>query len=891
MKKSIPYIYFVLCCLMTCITQQSFAYQPEYSTAGFFELPHTGRTVYSMNPAWRMYKGSLKGAEQPGFNDKEWNLVSLPDGIEYVPTEASGCVNYQGEVWYRKHFTPEASWKGKQLFLHFEAIMGKSKVWINGTLVNEHFGGFLPVIANITEYIKYGEDNVIAVWADNSNDPSYPPGKPQDQLDFTYCGGIYRDCWMIVHNNVFITDPNYENETAGGGLFVSFGQISEKSAEVRLDAHIRNLSDKSFSGKVAYQLFDKDNRLVCQADKSFSVSKGKARKTSLTLTVENPELWEPDSPYLYQLHVLIKDKSGQTVDGYRRRIGIRSIEFKGKDGFWLNGKPYPYPLIGANRHQDFAVIGNALSNSLHWRDAKKLRDAGLRVIRNAHYPQDPAFMDACDELGLFVIVNTPGWQFWNNEPVFAQRVYSDIRNMVRRDRNHPSVWMWEPILNETWYPEDFAKNVVDILHEEYPYPYCYAGCDVTAKGHEYFPIHFTHPLNGAGGAFNTATMDPKISYFTREWGDNVDDWNSHNSPSRVNRAWGEVPMLIQAQGYAKTDYKYTCYDALYRNTRQHMGGCLWHSFDHQRGYHPDPFYGGIMDAFRQPKLSYYMFCSQRPAEKNDKLIAENGPMVFIANAMTPFSPKDVTVYSNCDEVRLTYCKDGKQLVYKKEKTNEGMPSPVITFKDVWDVMYDKQLARARKHADSYLLAEGLVDGKVVATHKVMPARRPSQIKLWADNESMQTTADGSDLITVVAAITDDNGNIKRLNNCHIKFEIEGPGELVASEETFTNPRAVQWGTAPILVRAKAQEGSIKIKASVVPSGIHTPVSAELVIPTTKAAHPFIADKNELNLLLNGSGKRENQSSVNQADEEMRKQQQEQSRMKLKEVEQQQSDFE
>lgn len=891
MKKSIPYIYFVLCCLMTCITQQSFAYQPEYSTAGFFELPHTGRTVYSMNPAWRMYKGSLKGAEQPGFNDKEWNLVSLPDGIEYVPTEASGCVNYQGEVWYRKHFTPEVSWKGKQLFLHFEAIMGKSKVWINGTLVNEHFGGFLPVIANVTEYIKYGEDNVIAVWADNSNDPSYPPGKPQDQLDFTYFGGIYRDCWMIVHNNIFITDPNYENETAGGGLFVSFGQISEKSAEVRLDAHIRNLSDKSFSGTVAYQLFDKDNRLVCQADKSFSVSKGKARKTSLTLTVENPELWEPDSPYLYQLHVLIKDKSGQTVDGYRRRIGIRSIEFKGKDGFWLNGKPYPYPLIGANRHQDFAVIGNALSNSLHWRDAKKLRDAGLRVIRNAHYPQDPAFMDACDELGLFVIVNTPGWQFWNNEPVFAQRVYSDIRNMVRRDRNHPSVWMWEPILNETWYPEDFAKNVVDILHEEYPYPYCYAGCDVTAKGHEYFPIHFTHPLNGAGGAFNTATMDPKISYFTREWGDNVDDWNSHNSPSRVNRAWGEVPMLIQAQGYAKTDYKYTCYDALYRNTRQHMGGCLWHSFDHQRGYHPDPFYGGIMDAFRQPKLSYYMFCSQRPAETNDKLIAENGPMVFIANAMTPFSPKDVTVYSNCDEVRLTYCKDGKQLVYKKEKTNEGMPSPVITFKDVWDVMYDKQLARARKHADSYLLAEGLVDGKVVATHKVMPARRPSQIKLWADNEGMQTTADGSDLITIVAAITDDNGNIKRLNNCHIKFEIEGPGELVASEETFTNPRAVQWGTAPILVRAKAQEGSIKIKASVVPSGIHTPVSAELVIPTTKAAHPFIADKNELNLLLNGSGKRENQSSVNQADEEMRKQQQEQSRMKLKEVEQQQSDFE
>lgn len=889
MKKATHYIYSIACCLIIFLTQQSFASQPEYSTAGFFELPNTGRTVYSMNPAWRMYKGHLERAEQPDFNDKEWDLVSLPDGIEYVPSEASGCVNYQGEVWYRKHFTPEETWKGKQLFLHFEAIMGKAKVWINGTLVNEHYGGFLPVIANVTEYLKYEEDNVIAVWADNSNDPSYPPEKPQDMLDFTYSGGIYRDCWMIVHNNVFITDPNYENETAGGGLFVSFGHISQSQAEIRLDAHVRNSSNTYFSGKIEYQLFDKDNRRVCQASKAFSVSKGKARNTSLTIKVEKPELWEPDSPYLYQLHVLLKDKSGHIVDGYRRRIGIRSIEFKGKDGFWLNGKPYPYPLIGANRHQDFAIIGNALSNSLHWRDAKKLRDAGLRVIRNAHYPQDPAFMDACDELGLFVIVNTPGWQFWNKEPIFAQRVYSDIRNMVRRDRNHPSVWMWEPILNETWYPEDFAKNVVDILHEEYPYPYCYAGCDVTAKGHEYFPIHFTHPLNGAGGAFNTSKMDPKISYFTREWGDNVDDWNSHNSPSRVNRAWGEIPMLVQAQGYAKTDYKYTCYDVLYRNTRQHMGGCLWHSFDHQRGYHPDPFYGGIMDAFRQPKLSYYMFCAQRPVEKNNRLIAENGPMVYIANAMTPFSPKDVTVYSNCDEVRLTYCKNGKQFIYKKEKTDEGMPSPIITFKDVWDVMYDKQLARKSKHEESYLLAEGIVDGEVVATHKVMPARRPSKIILWADNEGTETIADGSDLITVIAAIADENGNIKRLNNYHIKFEIEGPGELVASKETFTNPREVQWGTAPILVRAKAQTGNIKVKASVVPNGTHTPMPAELIIPTTKAIHPLIADEDELNLQLKTHRNQQNLSSYDhgQSSDEARKQ----SQMRLKEVEKQQSDFE
>ncbi len=130
--------------------------QPSYSTAGFYALSETGRNVYSMNPAWRFHKGNAEGAERAGFNDKDWEIVSLPDGIEYLPTEASGCVNYQGEVWYRKHFTPEKTWKGRQQFLHFEAIMGKSKIWVNGQLLKEHYGGFLPVIVNVTPYLKYG---------------------------------------------------------------------------------------------------------------------------------------------------------------------------------------------------------------------------------------------------------------------------------------------------------------------------------------------------------------------------------------------------------------------------------------------------------------------------------------------------------------------------------------------------------------------------------------------------------------------------------------------------------------------------------------------------------------------------------------------------------------
>lgn len=872
--------------------------QPEFSTAGFFQLEGTGRKAYSMNPAWRIHKGAAQDAQLPDYNDKDWALTALPDGIELLPAEASGCVNYQDEVWYRKHFTPDSAWQGKRLFLHFEAIMGHSRVWINGRLVKEHFGGYLPVIADITPYLNYGKDNVIAVWADNQDCPLYPPGKQQDMLDFAYFGGIYRDCWLIVHNQVFLTDPNNEQETAGGGLFVSFDRVSEKSADIRLDAHLRNASDKRFAGKIVFELYDRDNRLAGTAEKTIHIRPEESTKTTTEIQLARPELWSPDHPYLYQLHVLVKNRSGKIIDGYRRRIGVRSIEFKGQDGFWLNGKPYPYPLIGANRHQDFAVIGNALSNSLHWRDAKKLRDAGLRVIRNAHYPQDPAFMDACDELGLFVIVNTPGWQFWNNDPVFAARVYDDIRNMVRRDRNHPSVWLWEPILNETWYPDDFARRAADIIREEYPYPYCYSGCDVTARGHEFFPVHFTHPLNGGGGAFNTSELDPKITYFTREWGDNVDDWNSHNSPSRVSRRWGEIPMLIQAQGYACTDYQLTNYDVLWRTPRQHVGGCLWHSFDHQRGYHPDPFYGGIMDAFRQPKTSYYMFCAQRPARKDSMLIAENGPMVYIAHAMTPFSPEDVTVYSNCEEVRLTCGTNGKQYTYKKDTASGGMPAPVITFKQVWNVMQDKKLARNRQHAASYMLAEGIIDGKVVATHKIMPARRPTQIRLRADDEQVVMQADGSDLLTVIAAITDDQGNIKRLNNSCIRFELEGPGILVGNEETGTNPRLTEWGTAPILIRATTEPGTIKVKAMLVKEGKHTAIPGELSIKTVKPVKELVADAEEVDQMYRHirTGKqpanpKKHEKTASAYEQEIQNLQRQINQLKLKEVEQQQSDFE
>lgn len=233
-----------------------------------------------------------------------------------------------------------------------------------------------------------------------------------------------------------------------------------------------------------------------------------------------------------------------------------------------------------------------------------------------------------------------------------------------------------------------------------------------------------------------------------------------------------------------------------------------------------------MDAYRQPKYSYEMFRSQRSTEKKDRLY-ETGPMVFIAHEMTPFSPKDVTVYSNCQEVRLTFCKDGKTMTKTRAGNGDGMRSPILTFPDMYDFMTDKELTRQGHQDNVWLLAEGLIDGKVVASHKVLPARRPAKIVLKLDNENVPLKADGSDFVTVIASITDSQGNVKRLNNQHISFFVEGEGQLIGDSVMTVNPAPVIWGTAPALVRSTMKPGKIKVTATVMLEGIHTPVRGEL----------------------------------------------------------------
>lgn len=795
----------------------------ETSVAGLFPTPDQGRQVWNFNPGWRFHLGDVADAEAVGFDDSAWEVVSTPHSVKLEPAEASGGRNYQGIAWYRKRFKAPAD----RCELYFEAVMGKQKVYVNGRLAGEHFGGYLPIVVDLGKLgVKHGEECVVAVMADNSDDKTYPPGKPQYALDFCYHGGIYRDVWLIAKNDVFITDPSVENRR-DAGIFVHYGEISEQRAEVFVEVNVRNGSARPRRLMVENALVDAAGKTVGRASQALILSPG-TQSVSQRMVVKRPRLWSPETPCLYKVVTSVKE-GRLTLDGGTTRIGIRSIEFRGREGFWLNGKRYRQ-LIGANRHQDFAYVGNAVPNSQQWRDVLRLKRCGFNIIRTAHYPQDPSFMDACDELGLFVIVATPGWQFWNKtDSGFEAHVLQNTREIIRRDRNHPSVLMWEPILNETRFPLDFSLKSLQITKEEYPYPHRpAAAADLHSAGvRDNYDVVYGWPGD------DEKADRPCQCIFTREFGEYVDDWYAHNNLNRASRSWGERPQLVQALSLAKTT------EEMYRTTGQFIGGAQWHPFDHQRGYHPDPYWGGDFDAFRQPKYAYHLFAAQCPVKSGDRLAdgkavpasslpADGEGKVFIAHEMTQFSDSDVVVFSNCDSVRLSVY-DGERSLTLPVRHHDGFNAPVI-FKGVWDFWEARKHSYVQKNWQKVnMVAEGIIGGKVVCTDRRMPSRRSTKLRLYADEMGKRLVADGSDFIVVVAEVTDDSGNVRRLAKENIVFTVSGEGTIIGDASINANPRAVEWGSAPILVRSTRKAGKIKIHAEVQFPGTHAPAPADLEI--------------------------------------------------------------
>ncbi|HEX7846626.1 MAG TPA: glycoside hydrolase family 2 TIM barrel-domain containing protein, partial [Chitinophagaceae bacterium] len=354
----------------------------------FASILFAQRSVTNINKEWQFTK------------DKQgkWEPVSLPHtwNVDDVMDDVPGY--YRGVGWYKRNLFIEKKYKGKQLCLLFEGANQVAEVFINGKKAGAHLGGYAAFYVPISSLINYDRDNELLVKVDNSHNQDIPPLS----ADFTFYGGIYRDAWLVAVEPLHFS---YANNTSG--VFISTPSVTATSATVQVKATITNDGVGARKIKLNSIVKNRTNKIVASVSQLITIDGGTEKTISQPLiSVKNPQLWSPESPYLYNITTEIRDAAtGKLLDALTNPLGFRWFHFDAAKGFFLNGKPCK--LVGTSRHQDYKGMGNAVPDSLAVKDIVLLKKMGGNFLRVAHYPQDASVLAACDSLGILTSVEIP----------------------------------------------------------------------------------------------------------------------------------------------------------------------------------------------------------------------------------------------------------------------------------------------------------------------------------------------------------------------------------------------------------------------------------------------------------------------------------------------------
>lgn len=743
-------------------------------------------TKQNFNKDWKflLLKDTLQYNQDfsaPELDDSGWEKVSLPHTAHIEPLVVNN--QWQGVCWYRKHFFVPEKWRGKKLFVEFEAAMNYSEIKVNGQLLTTHHGGYLPIVADISDLVTPGEENTIAVRLDNRDNPITGP-KPLRILDFNMYGGLYRNAWLIVKEPIHITHPNHAGVVAGGGVFITFPKVDAALSVVRVKTHVVNESQQHRSVKVVQKVMY-DGKVIARAESSpETVIPGGDLSPVIDLKVDKPLLWSPDAPNLYFLETSLW-VDGKLFDEEKTRFGIREFRLE-KDGLYINGKRTF--LRGVNRHQEYPFIGYALSDNAQYRDAVKIKEGGFNFIRLSHYPHSPSFMDACDELGLVVLDAILGWQYYDDNDDFRNYCYRSAEQLIRRDRNHPCVLAWEVSLNETQMPKFFQEELNRITHTEYPGAYTYSAgwmdgvYDIFLQARQHRILHPDVYRNRDTTKFYVVSEYGDWEYYSSNAGlnqDKMDKSTRYETSSRQRRAYGEERLLRQCRNVQEAHN-----DNL--NTPAFADG-YWVMYDYNRGYHDDIEYSGLMDIFRYPKPAYYFYQSQ--ADPSERVVLK------LATYWNEKSPLDVKVFGNCSEVALYL--NGRFIARQtpdKDANSTNLQHPPFTFK-------------MESFVPGELLAVGYLNGKEVARSVVKTPQKAQALRLTLDESGVSPQADCNDVLFLYVQAVDANGTIDPEFNGLIQitpdehFEVLNVGEIRAEA-----------GVAGVLIRIKDKAGIARAEA-------------------------------------------------------------------------------
>ena len=757
----------------------------------------------NFNNDWKFSLGESSSANAVSFDDSSWRKLDLPhdwsiEGKSEKNNPSGGENGFfpTGMGWYRKTFSVPVQWKDQKVAIYFEGVYMNAEVFVNGKSVGIQPYGYTSFEYDLTPYLKFGQQNTIAVKVDNSK---------QKNSRWYSGSGIYRHVWLKVKNPIHIKN---------WGVAISTPEVTNEKAKVQIKTIVKNETASSQIILLATNITNKKGRSVAKTDIKIELQPNEEKEVTQNLAVENPALWSLETPNLYAANVNIR-QGNKDLDVITRDFGIRTIEFSAENGFLLNGKKIE--LNGGCVHHDNGALGAAAYDRAEERRVELLKAAGFNALRTSHNPPSEAFLDACDRLGMLVIDEAfDGWKVKKTTYDYASNFDKwwkhDVESMVLRDRNHPSIIMWstgneiierkEPAAVET---AKMLANAVRNIDSTRPVTSAMTTWD---KSWEIFdPLMAAHDVAGYNYQLHHAESDhervpSRIIVQTESYPkDAFSNWN-----------------LVQKHSYIIGDFVWTAMDYLGESG---IGRYVYPGETTGEPWEANlyPWHGaycGDLDVtgWRKP-ISHYRSMLYNNNEKIYMAVREpnpdSGAIKLTTWAVWPTWESwtwpgqegkniEVEVYSKYPKVRL-YLND--KLMGEKET---GLAQE---FKATFAIPY----------AAGQLKAVGIENDKETESVVLQTAQKATQIKLKADRNEI--TADGQDLSYINIELTDENGILNPNAENQLTFAVSGPAVIVAVDNAnlkdtdlyVSNTRKAWKGKAMVIVKSTKEAGDILVEVN------------------------------------------------------------------------------
>ena len=768
----------------------------------------------NLNFDWKYSSDFLSDYIDQNFDYSDFETVNLPHTNKVLDYNYFDEKEYQFVSCYKKQiFIPE-EYNDKVLILTFEGIASYARLYINGDYVAQHFGGYTPFIVDISSYVTFGGSNIFTVECDSTERNDIPPfGNVVDYLTY---GGIYREVWLDIRNKEHIKD-----------VFI-------KTSNVRAKAKLLDVGVELFCNVDNYtanfKILDKDNNVVS----AFTYKNG-GQKFNICGSVENVQIWNIDCPYLYTLNVQLVC-NGEVVDEINQRFGFREVCFK-QDGFYLNG--IKIKLRGLNRHQSYPYVGYAMPKSAQVKDADILKyELGVNIVRTSHYPQSRHFLDRCDEIGLLVFEEIPGWQHIGDSN-WKNIACDNVKEMILRDRNHPSIVMWGVRINESPDCDEFYRVTNQIAHTmDSTRPT--GGVRNFKNSHLFEDVYTYNDFIHKG---ENEALDHPIQVMGIEAPYLVTEHNGHMFPTK--RYDNEEKRLEHALRHTRVIDKMMGSDRI-------SGAIGWCAFDYNThkdfGSGDRICYHGVCDMFRIPKLAAYTYAAQQRRE----------PVLEISSTMDIGEHPageigKIYAFTNCDYIKLYKNNEYINTFYADRKNFPHMAYAPIKIDDFIGDLLEKQegfskrdcktvkdiLGAASKHGLNLPLRFKLQMGRIMKWYnltyedctrlfnkyvgswggqrvtfrfegyigdslvKTVTRSTVSSTHLeMAADSTLLTEEDTYDVTRIVLRAKDEFGNILPFASDAMNIKVDGPAEIIGPKCI-----ALMGGVYAFWVKSKGHSGT------------------------------------------------------------------------------------